>query len=43
MVDGETVYVPERIIALKAAVGGHDVAALLDGRFAGQDRNVVQV
>ena len=43
VLDGEPVYVPERIIALEAAVRGHNVAALLDGRFAGRYGYVVQV
>ena len=43
MFDGEPVDVPERIVALKAAVGGHDVGTLFDGRLSGQDGHVVQV
>ena len=34
---------PEWIIALKAAVGSHNVAAFLDGRLALADSNIVKM
>ena len=42
-VNGESVHVPEGVVALEAAVGGHNVAALLYGRLALAYGHVVEV
>ena len=40
---GEPVHVPKGVVPFETAVGGDDVAALLDGGLACKDSHIVQM
>ena len=43
IVDSKSVYMPKRIVPFKTAVGCHDIAAFLDGRFTGKYGYIIQM